>query len=147
MFDLSFLSSENKRILEKLQERLTKTTTPQLRNETELLIQETLAKAKSYKECDLFESDELRSQLLNKINILARLGKSTEAFQVHLRDVEFHIQRLQMQETVREQQKLKPPEEPPNLRDKSTTLNKLERDRKRKQAFGRQRWQIGFDDE
>jgi hypothetical protein len=52
-----------------------------------------------------------------------------------------------MQEALREQQKLKPPDEPPNLSDKAVTISKLEKEKKRKQAFGRQRWQIGFNDD
>lgn len=148
MFELSYLSNENKRALEKLQDRLTKATTPQIRNETELAIQEILARAKPYTRCDLIEADELRSQLLNKINVLAGLGKSAESFRMHLREVEFHMQTVQMQEVLKEKQKHEMrPEEPPNLRDRIPTLGSMKRDKKKKEAFGSHRWQIGFDDE
>jgi hypothetical protein len=147
MFNLVYLPADKKRAIEKLQDRLSKTTSAQVRNETLLLIQELEAEAKPYQQCDLYEADELRSQLLNKINTLARLGKSVEPFLLHLRDVDFHIQTLQMRESLREQEKFKAPEEPPNLRDKSVSLAKIARDKKRKEAFGRHRWQIGFEDE
>lgn len=148
MFNLSYLSSDKKRLLERLHERLSKAQTAQTRREIALEIQELESQAKPYIECDLVEADELRSQLLNKINILSGLGKagSVEAFRTHLRDVEFHIQTLQMAEALKEKDKLKP-EEAPNLREKSETTSGMVRARKKKQAFGKERWLIGFDDE
>lgn len=142
MFNLSYLSNENKRALERLQEKLTKLTHPQQRNEVELTIQEIMAKAKPYLDCDLAEADELRNQLLSKINVLAGLGKSTESFRMHLRDVEFHIQTLQMKEVAKEETKLHH-DEPPNQRDKMSQKKQKTKD----EAFGSHRWQIGFDDE
>jgi hypothetical protein len=148
MFNLSYLSSDKKRLLERLHDRLSKATTLRTRQEIALEIQELEAQAKPYIQCDLVEADELRSQLLNKINILAGLGKagSVEAFRTHLRDVEFHIQTLQMAEALKEQDKLKP-EEGPNLRERSESRATLEKARKKKQAFGKERWLIGFEDE
>lgn len=148
MFNLTYLSNDNKHALEKLNERLSKATIRHVRNETELTIQEIMAKAKPYQQCDLIEADELRSQILNKITILAKLGKSSEAFQGHLRDVEYHIQTLQMAEVVKEQSRPVKPDQAPNLEeDRLPSLNQIAKERRRKEAFGQHRWQIGFDDE
>lgn len=143
MFNLSYMSNENKRALERLQDRLSKAETAPTRNEIELTIQEIMAKAKPYTQCDLVEADELRSQLLNKISILSNLGKSTESFRMHLREVEFHMQTVQMEEIIKEKQREFKPHEPPNQRGK---LGR-EKAKKHKEAFGSHRWQIGFEDE
>ncbi len=149
MFGLTFLSSEKKKTLEKLQNRLSHALTPIDRSETQLMIQEIMNHAKLLKNCDIAEADELRIQLLSKINILAGLGKldSIEVFRMHLTDVEFHIATKQMEEKLLEERKMKQPDEAPNQKDKSPTVNSLKRDKKKKQAFGHPRWVIGFEDE
>lgn len=148
MFGLKFLSNEKKRLLQKLEDRLAKASTPQLRNETQLAIQEIMAQAKPYTECDLFEAEELKSQLLQRINTLSGLGKiaSVQVFQMHLKDVDFHLQSLLMAESLKEQEKYKN-EEPANLADKAPTLNAVKKQKQRKEAFAQHRWVIGFEDE
>ncbi len=150
MFGLIFLAVEKKKALEKLQSHLTYCTTPLERNETQLMIQEILNQAKPYQQCDLAEAEELKLQLLSKINILTGLGKlgSVEPFRMHLADVEYHIATKQMEEKLTGQRKLKP-DEPPRLRDedKTPTINSMKREKKKKQAFGHQRFMIGFEDD
>lgn len=149
MFGLTFLSNEKQKILQKLEDRLSKATTPQARNETLLAIQEIRAQAKPYMQCDLLEADELKSQLLQKINTLVGLGKSAsaEVFQLHLKDVDFHMQTMQMSEIMREKDKtLDAAGEGPNLADRAASLSSIERDKKRKEAFSH-RWVVGFEDE
>jgi hypothetical protein len=148
MFGLAFLSNEKKKILEKLQSRLSLASSPLLRNETQLAIQEIEAQAKPYQQCDLAEADELRTQLLTKMNILANIGKinSIEVFRMHLKDVEFHIATLQMAEKLQEEKRTLQPEEGPNAKDKAPTLNSMKKEKKKKEAFGHQRWTIDFED-
>ncbi len=146
MFNLVYLSTENRRALEILQERLTRSTDRRRRQDMELAIQDLLAREKPYTECDLFEADELRSQLLSKASILSRLGKSAEPFLIHVKNLDLHIQTLQMKEALQEAERLKT-EEPANLTEKAPTVNNLKKERERKTAFGGTRWKIGFDDE
>lgn len=149
MFGLKYLNNDKKKLLRRLEERLAKATSPQVRNESQLAIQEIMAQAKPYTECDLLEADELRSQIFNNINILAGLGKvgSAEVFRVHLKDVEFHMQTIQMAEMLKEQQDKFSPDEGPNLIERSSTPASVLKDRKRKEAFAQHRWVIGFEDE
>lgn len=147
MFGLTFLSNDKQKLLQKLEERLAGAKDRQTRNEAQLAIQELRVQAKPYTECDLLEAEELKSQLLQKLNILIGLGKqgSAEAFRLPLKDVDFHIQTLQMKETMQQKDKLSG-DEPPNLVDRSATLNSTEKEKKKKKAF-QHRWVVGMDDE
>lgn len=149
MFGLSFLSTENRKLLEKLESRLATAKTPLIRNETQLAIQDVRNKERLLKECDLAEAEDLKTQLLSKINILTGLGKvgSVEVFQMHLKDVEFHIQTLQMKTVLEEKNKMSQPDEAPNLKEKSATISSIRREKKKQQTFGDTRWTINFDDE
>ena|ERR1051326_6866371 len=148
MFGLSYLSSEYRRALEILQEKLARAPDHRRRREAELAIQDVLAREKPYTECDLVEADDLRGQLLNKINILSRIGKPSEPFRMHLKDVDFHMQTLQMKESLKEEQRIRLDEPGVATSEKSIpSIQKLAEDRKRKEAFGQRRWQIGFEDE
>ena len=150
MFGLTYLSNEKQRLLRQYEERLTTVQDRQLRNETQLAIQELRSQAKLLKDCDLIEADELKSQLLQKINTLSGLGKagSVEAFRLHLKDVDFHIQTLQMKETMKEKEKDKlDPGEAPNLADRGPTITSQRKEKKRKEAFNQHRWLIGMEDE
>lgn len=148
MFGLTFLSNEKQKLLQKLEDRLSHAGTPQLRNETQLAIQEIKAQAKPYMECDLLEADELKSQLLQKINTLNGLGKlgSTEVFRMYLKEVDFHIQTMQMADALKEKDKISP-DESPNLVDRQQTLNSVAKAKKKKEAFAQHRWLVGFEDE
>lgn len=149
MFGLVYLSNENQKLLQKLEERLAKTQNRQLRNETQLAIQEIRNKAIPYTECDLIQAEELKSQLLQKLNTVIGLGKraSAEAFRIPLKDVEFHIQTLQMKEIMLEKEKMGQPDEPPTLEDKLITISEQKREQKRKKTFQGQRWLVGMEDE
>jgi hypothetical protein len=149
MFGLTFLSDENRKLLAKLESRLATATTPQLRNETQLAIQDLRNREVLLKECDLENAEALKSQLLNKINTLSGLGKagSVEVFLMHLKDVEFHIQTLQMKIALDEKNKMAQPDQAPNLADKAPTVTSIEKEKKKQQTFGDHRWTIGFEDE
>lgn len=152
MFGLKYLSNEKKALLAKAQESLTRTKVYQERNNAELIIEEILSGAKPYSECDLIQADELRSQLYQQINILQGLGKqqATESFRMHLRDVEFHIQTLQMKERMQEEGRLRTDQPPCLEEDRMPSLSSKKRERsaeKRKQkAVGRTRWTIDMDE-
>jgi len=145
MFDLVFLSTENRRALEVMQERL-KRTKERDRLDLELAIQDLLAKQKPFTECDLFEADELRGQLSIKASMLSRLGKSAEPFLIHIKNLDLHIQTLQMKEALAEAAKFKN-DEGTNIIERTPTVNSLKKERQKKTAFGGNRWKIGFDDE
>lgn len=149
MFGLTYLSNDKQRLLRQYEERLTTVQDRQLRNETQLAIQELRSQAKPLKDCDLIEAEELKSQLLQKINTLSGLGKagSVEAFKIHLKDVDFHIQTLQMKDTLSEQEKMKQPAEAPNLADRGPTITSQRKEKKRQEAFNQHRWLIGMEDE
>jgi hypothetical protein len=150
MFNLSYLPTDRKRQLRKLQEKLATDIDHRARNETNLLIQEIMAEAKPYLSCDKYQLHELKNQLLDSISTLSQLGKrdSVESFQMHLKDVDFRLQTLMMEEALAEKDKLKS-EEGPNLRERSTTLTELKREHKKKkqEARGHTRWTIGMEDE
>lgn len=150
MFGLSYLSSDKKLLLAKLQDRLASAESPRVHNETELSIQQILSEAIPYTQCDLMQADELRSQLMRQITTLQGLGKiaSVESFLMHLRDLEFYIQTKKMEETLAEQTRLKN-DQPPNLRnDRTPSLNSHDREKKKKkQTFGRTRWTVDMDED
>ena len=149
MFGLTFLSNDKQKLLQKLEDRLTTASTSQQRNETLLAIQEIRVQAKPYLQCDLLEADDLKTQLLQKISILSGLGKAgaVDSLRFYLREIEFHIQTLQMKEALQEKDKMQP-DEGPNLRDKSVSLTSMKKEKRRKEAFSVQnRWKIGFEDE
>jgi hypothetical protein len=148
VFGLTYLSNDKQKLLQKLEDRLTTASTPQLRNETLLAIQEIRVQAKPYLMCDLLEADDLRTQLLQKVSILSGLGKvgAVDSLRMYVKEVEFHIQTLQMKEALQEKEKLQTGEGP-NLRDKSPSLNSVKKEKRRKEAFAQHRWMIGFEDE
>lgn len=146
MFNITYLSNDKNRVLRKLQDRLATATDPRVRNETDLLIQEVLAEAKPYQQTDMYEASELRNQLMEKIMTLQGLKKPTETLQYYLREVDFHIQTLQMAEKLKESKKMDS-EEGPTIHDRATSINDLNRDRRKKKAVGRTRWVIGMDDD
>jgi hypothetical protein len=147
LFGLVYLSNERKRQLSKLNERLAHVADPRTHRDTELMIQEIMAEAKPYTKCDIYEVNELRNQIMDQISVLRNLGKSqsVESFQMHLRDIEFHLQTLQMAEVVKEKAILKR-DEGSNLVDRTPTISPRVAATKRR-AMGRTRWQIGMDDE
>ena len=150
MFGLTYLSDDRNRQLRKLQERLSTATDNRVRNETDLLIQEILNEAIPYTRCDLYQANELRNQLLDKMSVLQGLGKagSVEFMQGYLREVDYHIQTKQMEENLKEKNLLRPGEGG-NLVERSSGVNtaiKESRER-RKQAKGRTRWVIGMDED
>lgn len=148
MFGLSYLSTDDKRLLEKLQDRLSRSTDPRIRNETEVDINTLMSKAKPYTECNLEEANELLRQLNEKMNTVSRLGKagSVQAFALHIKDVNFYIQTLQMQAVLDSQARKVSPDHPPNLKDKPKSLNDLKKDRQRA-IFGNTRWTIDMEEE
>jgi hypothetical protein len=101
MFGLMYLSDERKRALRKLEERLANSSEPRGREEAKLLIQEIMNEAIPYQACDIYKATELKNQLMDQVSILTNLGKvqMAEAFQVHLRDIDFHIQTKQIRQT------------------------------------------------
>jgi hypothetical protein len=149
VFGLVYLANNKQRLLQKLEDDLTKAKDRQSRNEIQLAILELRNQAKLYQQCDLLEAEELKNQLLQKINVLSGLGKlgSVEAFRVHLRDVEFHIQTLQIKESMLEKEKDKlDPGEPPNLADRGPSKSSIKKEKKREEAF-QHRWMLGMEDE
>jgi hypothetical protein len=150
VFGLSYLSTDRKRALRKLQDRVANTTDPQTRNEANLLIQEIMAEAKPYLNCDIYEASELKNQLLDQVATLVNLGKTqqAEAFQVHIKDLDFFIQTKQMEQKLAEKEKEIPKQdESTALRERSVTIHSLKKDKRKKQAMGRTRWVIGMEDE
>lgn len=147
MFGLKYLSTDRKRILRRLQEKLTECGDLRERNEINLQIQEIYNEAEPYLNCDKFKLNELKNQILDNMRMLAGIGKTTEAFEVNLRDVEYRLQTVMMEEAAAEKGRLKGTE-PPNMNgERATGVKSLEREKKKKQAMGRTRWVIGMDDE
>jgi len=150
LFGLSYIPTDRKRQLRKLQDRLANAGNPKTRNETNLLIQEIMSEAKPYLSCDKFELQELKNQLLENITALSTIGKaqSVESFQMYLKEVDFRLQTLLMEETLKEKDRLRP-DEAPNLKERSISQNQLEKQRikKKQEARGHTRWVIGMDDE
>lgn len=149
MFGLTFLSNDKQKLLLKLEERLASASTPQMRNETRLAIEEIRAQSKPYLQCDLLEAEELKTQLLQKITTLSGLGKagSVESLRLYLKEVDFHIQTLNMRQVIQEKEKMAQPDEPPNMKDRSETITSMRREKRKKEAFSQHRWVIGFEDE
>jgi hypothetical protein len=147
MFGLTYLSNRDQIFLQQLEESLTKARTPKDRDTLLFEIEKVRSKAKNYKDCDLPEAEELKSQLLNKMNLLSNIGKSVEPFKIYLRDLDFHIQTLQLKNRIEEENKMPRPSEAPNLKDKSPTVTSVRKERKRKEIFGNSRWVINFEDE
>lgn len=147
MFGLVYLSTDRKRILRKLQEKLTECGDARERNEINLQIQEIYGEAEPYLNCDKFKLNELKNQILDQMRILNSLGKTTEAFDVNLRDVEYRLQTVIMEEAAAEKGRVKNID-PPNMNgERSVSMTSLKQDKKKKQAMGRTRWVIGMDDE
>jgi hypothetical protein len=148
MFNLSYLSTDRKRTLRRLQERAATTTNYESRNEANLLIQEIMAEAKPYTSCDLYEASELKNQLLDQVAILSNLGKTqqAEAFQIHLKDLDFYIQTKQMEAKMAEKS-LPLNDEPATMEDRSMTINSLVMAKRKQKAMGRTRWVIGMEDD
>ena len=109
-----------------------------------------MSEAKPYLSCDKFELQELKNQLLENITALSTIGKaqSVESFQMYLKEVDFRLQTLLMEETLKEKDRLRP-DEAPNLKERSISQNQLEKQRikKKQEARGHTRWVIGMDDE
>jgi hypothetical protein len=147
LFTPDYLSNENKRKLQKLQERLEKSTDFQTRNETELLIQEIKAEAIPYTSCDLEKLSELKNQILDQMYILQGLRKaqSVEVFQVHLKNIDFQIQTKLMEKTIEEKNRMRPGEGP-NAKDKLGGITQIVREGKKKKVMGRRRWTIDMEE-
>ncbi len=148
MFNLKYLSNERKRQLRKLQERLETAQEQRTRNEANLLIQEIQSEAESYLTCDKYKLTELKNQIQDNISTLVGLGKSesAESFRIYLKEVDFRLQTVMMEEALAEKEKLKT-DEPSNLRDRIPSINDLQKEKRKKQAMGRTRWVIGMGDE
>jgi hypothetical protein len=148
LFNITYLSNDRIRQLRKLNERLANTTDQRVRNETNLLIQEIQNEAIPYTSCDLFKAAELRNQILDKIVTLNSLGKaqSVEIFQMHLKEVDFHIETKRMEEALKEKNRVKP-DEGPNLREHATSLNDLKKEKRKQAVKGRTRWTVGMDED
>jgi hypothetical protein len=91
----------------------------------------------------------LKTQLLQKITTLSGLGKagSVESLRLYLKEVDFHIQTLNMRQVIQEKEKMAQPDEPPNMKDRSETITSMRREKRKKEAFSQHRWVIGFEDE
>jgi hypothetical protein len=146
MFNLSYISNDDKQLLAKLQDRLSHAKDAHLRNETEIDINNILNKAKPYTECTLEEAQELSNQLTDQKMRLFSLGKlaAAQAFDMHIKDVEFHIQTLRLKAAL-ETRRIAP-DVPPNSRNKPTSLNDLEK-QKKKITWGRARYMVDMDEE